>query len=185
MEPFEEKTMLESMTVLVDSREQPSRRAEDRYKAFGVPYERATLSYGDYTYCAKFPDGSVLNRNAGTVIPYGLVIERKMSLDELEGCFTRDRKRFEAEFLRAQEASCRVCLLVENATWENLFNGRYKNKMKPEAFAASLEAFIVRYNLLLIFCKEETSGRIIHDLLYRDLKERIERGEFDELNLSR
>jgi hypothetical protein len=36
----------------------------------------------------------------------------------------------------------------------------------------------VRYDLQLVFCKEETSGKIIKELLYRDLKERIARSEF-------
>ena len=31
----------------------------------------------------------------------------------------------------------------------------------------------------VVFCKEETSGRLIKEILYRDLKERLERGEFD------
>lgn len=42
----------------------------------------------------------------------------------------------------------------------------------------SVIAFMVRYNLNIIFCKEETSGDLIKEILYRDLKERLERGEF-------
>ena len=38
---------------------------------------------------------------------------------------------------------------------------------------------MIRYNMNVIFCKEETSGRLIKEILFRDLKERLERGEFD------
>jgi hypothetical protein len=44
---------------------------------------------------------------------------------------------------------------------------------------ASLMAWTVRYNLRPIFCKAETSGALIKEILYRDMKERLERGELD------
>ncbi len=50
--------------------------------------------------------------------------------------------------------------------------------MNAAAFLASVMAFMIRYNMNLIFCKEETSGDLIKEILYRDLKERLERGEF-------
>lgn len=50
--------------------------------------------------------------------------------------------------------------------------------MNQGVFAASVVAFMVRFNLNVIFCKEETSGDLIREILYRDLKERLERGEF-------
>ena len=178
MNPIEEQEMLESLTILVDTREQPTERAAKRYKTFGVPYKRATLSYGDYTYNAKLPSGEWLFPE-GQIVAAPIVIERKMNLDELAQCFTRSRDRFEREFERAKANNARVFLLVENATWENLINGRYRSKYNPVAFLASLCAWIVRYDLQFINCKEETSGKIIKEVLYRDLKERISRGEYD------
>jgi hypothetical protein len=41
----EETNMLESMVVLIDTREQPTERAKKRYEALEAPYERRTLSY--------------------------------------------------------------------------------------------------------------------------------------------
>ena len=41
-----------------------------------------------------------------------------------------------------------------------------------------MTAYTVRYNMNILFCKEDTSGRLIKEILYRDLKERLERGEF-------
>lgn len=177
MHPVEVKAVLNSMEILIDTREQPTERARRRYETFGVPFRRQTLSYGDYTYNAILPDGSPIFAPDLTVKPL-CAVERKMSLDELAGCFTRSRDRFRGEFQRASENGATIFLLVENSNWENLLNGRYKSKFNPKAFAASVIAWSLRYGLQLVFCKAETSGRLIKEILYRDLKERLERGEF-------
>jgi ERCC4-type nuclease len=178
MDIFDREKVLESFRILVDRREQPSKRAEARYNSFGSPYEKATLSYGDYTYNATLPDGANILDVSDTVKPL-CALERKFALDELAQCFTHGRERFEREFLRAKENSARIYLLVENASWENLLNGKYRSRFNAKAFEASVLAWQIRYDLQLYFCKEETSGRLINDILYRDLKERLERGEFD------
>ena len=177
MDNFDQQVVLDSLTVLCDSREQDTERAERRYKAFGVPHRKAILDYGDYTYQATLPDGSLIFNEAERIFPR-VAIERKMSLDELAGCFTHDRDRFEAEFKRAKNRGARMILLCENASMENLFSGRYRSRMNPKALAASVFAWMVRYDMQLIFCKEETSGKVIKEILYRDLKERLSNGEY-------
>lgn len=178
MDIFEQEEMLKSMQILVDTREQDTERARRRYSTFGVPYSRATLNYGDYCYNAQLPNGAWLFDKEQT-ISAPIVVERKMDLDELAMCFTRSRDRFEREFQRAKENNARIFLIIENASWENLLNGKYRSRYNQSAFLASLAAWIIRYDLQLIFCKEETSGKLIKEFLYRDLKERIVRGEYD------
>lgn len=178
MEIFEQKEVLDSFEILVDTREQDTDRSKKRYASFGVPYSRATLDYGDYTYNATLPDGSKIHDTTKTIKPF-CAIERKMSLDEWAGCYTRGRQRFVNEFERAISNNCRIYLVCENANWENLLNGKYKSKLKANAFSASSVAWMVRYNMNVIFCKEETSGKLIKEILFRDLKERLEKGEFD------
>ena len=46
--------------------------------------------------------------------------------------------------------------------------------MKPVALVASMTAWLARYNCQLIMCKEETSGKLIKDLLYREMKEYLQ-----------
>lgn len=96
-----------------------------------------------------------------------------MSLDELALCFGKERARFQREFERSSAAGARVYLLVENATWENLLNGKYRSKLNPDSYFASLLAWSVRYNLVPIFCKAETSGKIIAGILRYELRERL------------
>lgn len=182
MDAFEIKDILKTFKILVDSREQRTDKALKRYESFSAAWERATLSYGDYTYNVRLPSGHWL-LDQGEAVKGLCVIERKMSLDELASCFTHSRDRFEREFLRASEQGAKVHLLVEGASWENLINGKYRSKFTPNAYLASLLAWQVRYNIQLYFCKSETSGRLIKEILYRDLKERLERGDFNKLSI--
>lgn len=172
MESFDVDEILNTMVILVDSREQDTARARERYSRFGAPYRRAHLSYGDYC-CNYRRDGAWRYDEEETVHP-DVVIERKMNLDELAMCFSRERKRFTAEFERIKAAGAKPYLLIENATWENLLAGKYKSKFNPKAFKASLSAWMARYNCTVITCKSETSGELIKEILYRELKERLQ-----------
>ena len=85
------------------------------------------FTYLNYSYNATLPDGTKLYDTAVTVSP-GCVVERKMSLDELAACFCKGRSRFTKEFERARESGARIYLIVENASWENLLNGKYRTR---------------------------------------------------------
>ena len=177
MDSFEVKDILQTFRVVVDTREQVTPKAKERYAAFGVPVERCTLDYGDYAGNITLTNNKPLYSIEERIKPL-CVVERKMSLDELASCFTRDRARFEREFERARSAGAKVFLLCENATWEALLNHRYRSRFHPQAFKASITAWSIRYDITPIFCKAETSGVLIKEILYRDIKERLERGEY-------
>lgn len=169
--------ILDSFSIVVDTREQDTPRARQRYKALEVPYSRAVLDYGDYTYNLTLPDGKKLHDTSNRIKPK-IVVERKQNLDELAMCFTRSRDRFEREFSRAKEAGAKVYLLVENATWDMIFDGQYRSQFRPRAFIASIMAWINRYDMTPVFCHMSRSGWMIREILYRDARERLERGEW-------
>ena len=175
MDKLDIEACLESFRILVDTREQPSARATKRYNAFGCPYKRQTLSYGDYTYNFTMPNGWDLFKEDDTA-EGDCVIERKMNLEELSGCLCQQRDRFRREFERAREHGASIYLLVEDGSWENVINGRYKTKFNPNAYFATLTAWMARYDINMIFCKKETSGKLIKQILYRELKDRLESG---------
>ena len=176
MDHFEIAEALSTFRILVDNREQATPKAVERYKSFGVPFERATLNYGDYCGVITVNGSSIYDISKD--VKASCVIERKMSLDELASCFTRSRDRFRREMERACSSGSKVYLLVENGSYEGIIKHRYKSRYNPTAFLASLTAWTVRYNIIPIFCKAETSGQIIKEILYRDMKERLERGEY-------
>ena len=177
MDAFEVRDTLSTFRICIDTREQDTPKAKERYKAFGVPYLRQTLLYGDYCGNITLPDETALYDNNSVISP-DCVIERKMSLDELAACFTRGRDRFRREFERARTNGAKVYLLIEGGSWEMLLNHRYRSRFAPEAFKASLTAWMARYNASVLFCKPETSGKLIREVLYREMKERLERGDY-------
>lgn len=98
MHPVEQKTVLDSMVILVDTREQDTPRLRLRLKKMECPYERQKLDFGDYSAKFRLPAGDWLDMSCR------VAVERKMSLDELCQCYTRGRDRFTREFERAADA---------------------------------------------------------------------------------
>lgn len=104
MTPREIETALETMVVIVDTREQDTPRLRARLKAMECPYEREKLDFGDYS--AKFSvNGEWMRPNVS--------VERKMDFGELAQCFCKGRARFKREFDRAKAAGVKIYLLVE------------------------------------------------------------------------
>ncbi len=167
MHPVEVETALKTMQIIVDSREQPTEQSKRRYALFGCPYRHDKLNVGDYSAECVLPDGSTFT------LADKVTVERKMNLGELAMCYTHDRGRFEREFERGKAIGMKTYLLVENASWELAYNGKYHSQMKPQALIASMLAWLARYDCQLLMCKSETSGKLIHGVLYRELKERL------------
>lgn len=176
MDHFEQQEVLQSFRIIADTREHNTPKASERYESFGVPVQRATMNYGDYCANIILPGGSLHDISA--TVSAKCYVERKMSLDELAGCFTRGRERFQREFERAAENGAKGYLLVEGGSWEAILNHRYRSRLGSKAFLASIVAWMVRYDLTPIFCKEGTSGMMIKELLYRDIKERLQSGDY-------
>lgn len=171
MNVFEINKALDSMTIYVDTREQKTAKAEMRYSQFGVPYVRKKLDFGDYSCKFDLPDGR--DFDLSSVVS----IERKQNFDELASCYCTGRKRFTAEFERAKQSGAKLYLLVEGETWEKAYSGSYRSRMAPQSLVASITAWLARYNCQILMCKPETTGKLIRDILYREGKERLERGE--------
>lgn len=170
MNPFEVSRALKNLTLIVDTREQDTDRLRRRIRQTGLSFVQQKLDFGDYSAKTTLDNGTEFD------ISSSVSIERKMNLDELCACYCKGRKRFTREFERAKSAGAKVYLLIENANWEKAYNGSYRSKMSPQALTASLFAWLARYNCQIIFCKEETSGKIIREILYREMKERLENG---------
>ena len=160
------QSALDNAVLLVDTREQDTRALRSRLEVVGWECERIALPVGDYSAKFPLPNGEWLD------LRDRVCIERKMSLGELAMCYTSQRERFRREFERAEGR--KIYLLVEGATWEHLYAGKYHSKISPQAFIASILAWSARYNCVPIFCKSETTGHLIRDIFYREAKEILE-----------
>lgn len=168
MDIFETKYALEHLTLLVDTREQNTPAFRRRMKDTGLQWERGKLDFGDYSARCTLPDDGELDFSRE------FAVERKMSLDELCACYCRERPRFTREFERAQAAGAKIYLLIENGDWERAYHGDYRSQMSPEALVASMTAWLARYNCQLLFSSPDLSGQLIRDVIYREVKERLE-----------
>lgn len=165
--PPQIEKMLDSMKILLDTREQPTEALQRRIEGFNRPFIRTKLDYGDYSAAYRTPDGEDADLSSVAVI------ERKMSLDELCNCFSQGRGRFQREFERAKADGCRVHLIVEKDNYERLRYGKYRSKLNPQSLMASYLSWSIRYDMQLHFCQPETTGWLIGEIMHYELREHL------------
>lgn len=162
---------VDSMVILVDTREQDTEALQQRLDSLGHPYRREALDSADYMVEYTASDG--------TTVRLPVAIERKMSFDELATCFTSERDRFQREMERLLEAGTKTYLLVEKASWEALQKGQYRSKLTVASFLGSLLWWSVHYDFRIIFCKQATSGWLIGNILRYEVCEDARRRKND------
>ena len=177
MDNFEIQNCLDTFRILVDTAEQPTKEYTRRCDAFGCPYVRQNLDYGDYTYDFMLPSGKWLHEDEGAV-KGDSVIERKMSLRELSGNLCQNWDRFCREFDRASANNASIYLLVEDASWVKIITGKYGTKFNSKAYLHRLLKLIGKYQIKPIFVPKDLSGQMIYEILFREAKRRLELGEY-------
>ena len=154
------KSELAQLSVIVDTREQVNDHITGYFDKKKIPYHVRKLDTGDYS--AMLGDRSLEETVA---------IERKRNLDEICGNFTAERERFEREFLRSKAYGIKMYLLIENATWGNVFLGNYQSKLSSASLLGSLLSWQARFNVTILFCRPEDSPKLIHGILYYTARE--------------
>lgn len=101
------------------------------------------------------------------------MVERKHNLDEICGNFTAERERFEREFLRAKAYGTKVHLIIENASWTDIFLGNYRSKLPSKSLVGSLLSWMVRFNVSVTFCRPDETAKIIFGIFYYYVRERL------------
>lgn len=171
----EVRAILKQMGVLADTREQVWDHVKDALEAAGCPVEREKLDQGDYTAFVPMSAFPGFQNVPGLYsLQDEVVIERKASLDEIAGNFTTGRDRFEREFIRAKARGVKVYLLIENASWADIFSHNYRSQLNPKSLEGSLRSWQAKYNVSIEFCRPEESARAIYNILHYWLKARLE-----------
>ena len=152
---------LKSLVIICDTREQ-DRHGTEWLEKNKVQTITRKLDTGDYS--CQLGDQS---------FERDIVIERKHNLDEICGNFTIERERFEREFLRAKAYGTKVVLIIENASWTDIFLGNYRSKLNSKSLVGSLLSWMVRFNITVLFCKPEESARIMWGIFYYYVKEKL------------
>ena len=167
MTPREMENILKTIFLIVDTREQPTEQYYKRLDSVGIPYRRQKLDFGDYS-C-----GYLTENGFEVLLDKEIVIERKMSLDEICGNFTKGRDRFAREFERAAKNGAKVHLIVENGNYEKILKGTYRSKFNSNSLLASFMAFADRYNISVHFCKPDTTPTLINRIFYHHIRNKL------------
>ena len=155
------KNALSDLTIICDTREQDT-HCEEWFKKHGVKCKVRKLDTGDYS--AMLGDLSLEETVA---------VERKHNLDEICGNFTAERERFEREFLRAKAYGIKMYLIIENASWTDVFLGNYRSRLPSKSLVASLLSWQVRFNVTVIFCEPQNTAKLIHGIFYYAAREML------------
>ena len=153
---------LRDLAIIEDSREQVNDHITGYLREHGIPLIPRKLDVGDYA-C----------QIGNYTFEKSFCIERKHSLDELCGNMAQDRNRFEREFLRAKAFGTKVYLVIENASWDDVYLQNYRSKLSSKSLLASLLAWQTRFNVTIIFCAQENSAKLIHGILYYAAREEL------------
>ena len=90
-------------------------------------------------------------------------IERKGSLVELSGNFTKDRQRMKHEFSRTKG---QLTLLIEANSIEDIITHNYSTQYQPSSYLATLLTYQSRYGFNTSFISKKYSGLYIYQSLY-------------------
>lgn len=160
--------ILKDIIILVDTREQQNRHITSMFDSKKIKYEVVKLDYGDYSFKIK---ESNLTFNRELDFSDRIVIERKNSLEELSGNFTKGRTQFENELLRKKDTH--LILMIEDSSINNIFDSKYNTEFNNKSFIASLLSFQFRYNLQIAFIEKFHAFKFIYSTFYYFLREEL------------
>lgn len=148
----EVKELIDSMVVIVDTREKKNLHITDYFEKHNIKYIRKALPCGDYSF---YIDNKTHNLSLPREIYFDneIIIERKASLEELSANFTTGRARIEEEFSIAKAG--KKYLLIENANYSDVVNGNYDTQYNKKAFLGTLHSFNHKYNLEIVFMPDD------------------------------
>jgi len=147
-----------SFSVIIDTREQ-DKRIEKTLSVRNIPFKKRTLDFADFSFEWK-----------GKSYEKEIVIERKASIDEIVGNFTKGRKRFENEFKRAKGVN--VHLMIE-ADRNDIKNHKYRSTMTPSEVNSFINTWCYVFQLKLKFIEKDKAT----DYILQTFKDYLLKGD--------
>ena len=124
------KKVLDSMVVVVDSREQNNQHIIDFFNKKKIPYKVVKNDFGDYT--AMIPANTITGFTSDIYFDRDIAIERKNSIDEICGNLKEDAARLKKELAHMNMYDIKYFFFIEDPNFhENLRNGKYRSEYDP------------------------------------------------------
>ena len=151
------KNILQSLTIVIDSREQNNKSIIDYFTEKKISFVTQKLNFADYS--CFIPANTELGIIRDTYL--NCYIERKGSIEELSGNFCNDRDRLESEFLRAK-GNRLIMMIEEQAGLEKIIEHKYDTQYNEKSFLASLFSFGHRYGIDIHFVNKKYAGMFVY-----------------------
>ena len=162
--------LLDNIVVLIDTREKKNNHITNYLNRKEISFKKKKLDFGDYSFLV--PEYKELGIMKDIYFSGQISVERKNSLEELSGNFTRGRSQFENELIRSQGSGARMILMVEDGQgYEKIINGKYDTDYNNKSFIGTLQAFRARYGIDINFINPKYSGNFMYYTFYYYLRE--------------
>ena len=165
---IQKQELLKSIVFIVDTREQDTHILDNYFDKNNILYIRRKLPNGDYSF--MLPKNESLGIMTDITFENEIAIERKGSLDELAGNFTKGRDTIEKEFATSK---AKLYLVIEGK-YHDICTQNYRSKYDKKSFMATLHTFYERYNVPFVFVEKEDIGKFIYCTMYYHLRELLE-----------
>ena len=159
------KEILESIIILIDTREQVNSHIKLYLKKNNVKYIDYKLDFGDYSFMV--PKNEKLYILDDIYFDKEISLERKGNAEELSGNICEKTDRFKNEFIRANG---KMRLLIEDSTYKDISNHNYKTKFPSKSYIGKLHSISESYNCPFFFVDKSNSGEYIYNTFKYYLK---------------
>lgn len=151
---------IQPWTIRVDTREQTPLQLAEAAARIGAPFdvEVGTLACGDYAL-RDFPDV--------------LCVERK-NLDDLVGCVTTGRERFERALSR-MALRCRHRLILVESAIDDVLQKRYHGSTSPWAVLSSCTGWLLDFGVPTVWAGDRDTAAELIVRAFAAMRRRIER----------
>lgn len=155
------KQVLDSLVVLVDTRENSNQHIIDFFESKKIPYKRMKLDYGDYSIMLPKLEGVTTQ---DIYFTNDFVIERKANIDELCGNLKEDAARLKKELAHLNMYQIKYWIYIEDLNFEeNLRQGNYISQYDPYTLMQRLYKGIeAEYNTAIIPVSKKCIGSKIY-----------------------
>jgi len=149
------KELLDSLIILVDTREKSNKEILDFFERKKISYKIRKLDYGDYS--VMLPKNEELGIFRELDFSRDIMIEKKNSLEEICSNLTNDRTRLERELALAPKNKV---ILIENSNYNDILNSNYESKYSNKALLGTLHSFWHRYDCPIFFVEDSRAAAI-------------------------
>lgn len=166
------KTLLNNLTILVDTREKKG-HIELWLTSKKIKTKSQKLDYGDYS-CFIPPVEGITTR--ALYFDRDIVIERKKDIDELVGNLKDNASRIKAEFAHLNKYGTKYYIFLEDPLYDkHLANGNYRSQYKADTLEARLVALQCEYNTIIRPINKEYIAKNIYLYMYYEVRNILKR----------